>query len=378
MAETTEIAWCDSTFNPWMGCTAVSSACDHCYASVSTPVRRFGVLWGHGQARHRTSNANWELPRRWNALPFATCTTHGWRGERRALSTPDCPGRNGQADACVIVEARRRVFCASLADVFDNEVDPQWRADLLDLIDRTRNLDWLLLTKRIGNVIPMLTAHRASAPDAERSHFLTEWLDGCPPAHVWLGATVCNQTEADRDIPKLLAVPAAVRFLSIEPMLGAVDIRRWMGESIGASRHRLQGEGFYRCDVTGAPLEGIDWVIVGGESGHGARPMHPAWPRSLRDQCAAAGVPYLFKQWGNWKVESSALSDRDLPSPADAKRAWLGVSGQMNAPSVDDTADGCTMVNVGKRVSGRQLDGHTHDGFPVINPRSNHQAELRT
>ena len=158
------------------------------------------------------------------------------------------------------------MFCASLADVFDNAVDPTWREDLFSLIEATPNLDWLLLTKRIGNVWNMLPVPF----DFDRLY-----------PNVWIGATIVNQAEADRDIPKLLEVPARVRFLSMEPLLGPVDL--------GAA-----------CRRAGLHLgEALDWVIVGGESGPGARPMHPAWATSLRDQCQNAGVPFL-SQWGEW------------------------------------------------------------------------------
>ena len=189
---------------------------------------------------------------------------------------------------------RQRVFCASLADVFDNAVDPQWRADLFALIAATPNLDWLLLTKRIGNVRGML-AELAHGNDPDLSP-----LDMMPLPNVWLGATVVNQEEADRDIPKLLAVPAAKRFLSIEPMLGPMllpfeRLREW-------NRMAL----LYQQEHA---VSRIDWVIVGGESGPGARPMHPDWVRSLRDQCQAAGVALFVKQMGGSRDKRGELFD---------------------------------------------------------------------
>lgn len=218
MADHSKIEWTDATFNPWIGCTKVSPACDHCYAAVSTPARRLGVEWGAGQPRRRTSDGNWKLPLRWNARPFWQCEACGWRGEdgegsSRLRVCTSCAGK--------LQPARRRVFCASLADVFDNEVPTAWRRDLFQLIIDTPNLDWLLLTKRIGNAERMMedagvfSGGRYSAGDGHRH----------PLPNVWLGATVCNQAEADRDIPKLLATPAAVRFLSMEPLLGPVNLR---------------------------------------------------------------------------------------------------------------------------------------------------------
>jgi protein gp37 len=280
MAENSNIEWTDHTFNPWIGCTKVSPGCDHCYAERRMDTRLHRVQWGAGNPRVRTKT--WGDPVRWNKQHEVFFAQHG---------------------------RRQRVFCASLADVFDNEVPQAWRDDLYGLIAKTPNLDWLLLTKRIGNARLMLPA---------------TWSCGAtqPWPNVWIGATVVNQEEADRDIPKLDATPAHVRFLSIEPMLGPIDIRFEI----------LWGAG---------SRNGIDWVICGGESGHGARPMHPAWARSLRDQCAAAGVPFFFKQWGehapNW------LND-------DAGNAIPG------SEWID---------RMGKRAAGRLLDGVQHDRMPA-------------
>lgn len=266
MAEKTGIAWTDSTFNPWIGCTKVGPGCDHCYAEALMDKRWHRVQWGpHGQ-RQRTSAANWRQPLLWEREHEAFALMHG---------------------------RRRRVFCASLADVFDNAVPDAWRADLFNLIADTPHLDWLLLTKRIGNARAMLDAFCESD-----GHKGERW-DGWP--NVWLGATVVNQEEADRDIPKLLATPAAVRFLSIEPMLGPVDLTRWLSRCDHGSRPGPGGIGGVMCAECHGHGHGcmrLHWVIAGGESGPSARPMHPDWARSLRDQCAAAGVPFFFKQMG--------------------------------------------------------------------------------
>ena len=236
------IEWCDSTWNPWEGCQKVGPGCDHCYAETRNARFAGGtaINWGPGAPRRRTSASNWALPKRWNAQSDTFMAQHG---------------------------RRQRVFCASLADVFDNAVDPQWRADLFALIAATPNLDWLLLTKRIGNVRGML-AELAHGNDPDLS-----LLDMMPLPNVWIGATVVNQEEADRDIPKLLAVPAAKRFLSIEPMLGPMLLQE----------HALSR---------------IDWIIAGSESGSGARrdPNMVSWVASLRDQCVNAGIAFLWKQ----------------------------------------------------------------------------------
>lgn len=274
MGETT-IEWADYTFNPWVGCTKVSAACDHCYAE--TWAKRTGQphLW-QGE-RRRTSRSYWRNVALWNRK------------------------------ACVARE-RRRVFCASLADVFDNQVPKEWRSALWMLISTAPSLDWLLLTKRPQNIADMLPV---------------TWGDGWP--NVWLGATVENQAEADRRIPHLLRVPARVHFLSCEPLLGPIDLRP----------------------------HPIDWVIAGGESGPHARPMHPDWVRSLRDQCRSTDVPFFFKQWGEW-----------LPVYADENETWLPDDGSegdeasrcygMRVPLV---TDGQWFARVGKKRAGALLDG---------------------
>lgn len=222
MAENSKIEWTDHTFNPWIGCTKVSPACDNCYAEAMMDRRLGAVKWG-GE-RKRTSAENWRKPLSWNK-----------KAERA--------GR------------RDFVFCASLADVFDNQVPEQWRADLFGLIAQTPSLTWLLLTKRIGNVMGMVSAL---------------------PRNVALGATMANQEEYDRDAPKLFETArqlrAAFTFGSFEPLLGPIE---------------LDGA---------AP----DWIIVGGESGPKARPMRAEWVSEIGAAAAFLGRDFLFKQWGEF------------------------------------------------------------------------------
>lgn len=319
MSENSKIEWTDHTFNPWEGCQKVGPGCDHCYAETRNARFAGGqaVNWGPGAPRRRTSPATWAMPRRWNAQADAFMAQHG---------------------------RRQRVFCASLADVFDNAVDPQWRADLFALIRDTPNLDWLLLTKRIGNVPAMVA-------------IIPEWL----PDNVWLGATITNQSEADRDIPKLLAMPARVRFLSMEPLLGPVNLERPRpGPDLD------QGGGQQICQPW-LIQSGIHWVIVGGESGPGARPMSIQWARELRDQCVNAGVPFLFKQWGEWAPAGS------YPSEAPGKFAFGDYEHERERFVRTEhyprsfTAFGarCILERVGKKAAGRQLDGRTWDETPA-------------
>jgi protein gp37 len=227
MAENSAISWTDHTFNPWIGCTKVSPGCEHCYAEADFDLRKGIAQWGAGNPRHRTGEGNWRLPSRWN---------------REAAKTGYRP----------------RVFCASLADVFDKEVDPKWRADLWDLIRATPLLRWMLLTKRIGNVLKMAAA---------------DW----PFAHVGIMATIINQEEWDRDFGKLMNVPAPWHGVSMEPLLGPIDI--------GDARP--------------------DWIITGGESGRSARSIDQGWVRSLRDQCAVNGIAFHHKQWGGLRPKQS-------------------------------------------------------------------------
>ena len=306
MAENTKIEWADHTFNPWTGCTKVGPGCDNCYAEGWA--KRSGIVqWGPGAERRRTSESNWRQPIKWNA-----------EAERLGV--------------------RYRVFCASLADVFDNEVPDEWRSDLFHLIQATPNLNWLLVTKRIGNAGRMLA-------------------EGIPP-NVWLGITVVNQAEADRDIPKLLQVPAAVRFLSMEPLLGAVDLT-----DICCNRGESTEDHFSALfdpddDVNedGTPFRYVDWVIVGGESGSKARPMRPQWARDIRDQCKVAGVPFLFKQWGEWAPASHGHGGKHGAWNGDA---FLPGFGDIKTPDNN-------MTRAGKNAcGGRLLDGREHNGFPA-------------
>lgn len=341
MAENTKIEWAHHTFNPWIGCTKVSPACDHCYAEADFATRRKVVQWGAGQPRKHTAPSTWAQPLRWNA-----------EAERLGV--------------------RYRVFCASLADVFDNEVPTEWRGQLWALINATPHLDWLLLTKRVGNVTTMMY-------DPEE-----------PQPNVWIGASITSQAEADRDIPKLLAVPAAKRFLSMEPLLGPVDLRNLPygeGELDALKPHtwELAIEQWRDTDsdwveqfedwfgvtlsdgLTGPMHAGLDWVIVGGESGPNARPMHPDWARSLRDQCQAAGVPFLFKQWGEWAtVAESPVHPEATRLPGNLCRVTRdGITADHYvAISTNGGRQRYELQRVGKKAAGRLLDGRTWDEVP--------------
>jgi protein gp37 len=310
MAETT-IEWTRGprgeqgySFNAWTGCQPVSPCCDNCYAAAWA--KRAGREFSE---RRRTTESYWRQPIRWNADAAEKGT-------------------------------RYRVFCSSLADVFDNQVPTEWRADLFKLIASTPNLDWLLLTKRIGNAGDMIVQ--------ARNDLLIGHADATSPwpwPNVWLGATIGNREEMLRDGPKLAAVPAHIRFWSVEPMLGPLgDIPR---------------------DIL------PQWVITGAESGPKARPTHPEWVRGVRDQCVAAGVAYLHKQNGEWLHALQFTDDLLAKTPAfsnkwpnalwdeDANRWEFGLSDE------DCNGGGVWMCRVGKKAAGRLLDGRTWDGFPA-------------
>jgi protein gp37 len=248
MGENSKIEWTDYTWNSWMGCTKVSPGCKFCYAETMMDTRWGKVEWGPQGQRVRTSPANWKKPLAW------------FKRARKA----------GE---------RRRVFTDSIADLFEHKPDQpemdDWRAAVWNLVEATAGdadggLDWLMLTKRPENVPSMVPA---------------AWMRARFPAAVWIGTSVEDQRRADERIPHLLALPAAVRFLSVEPLLEPVDL--W------EARYLLPGGG---KGSAFAWAIGVNWVIVGGESGHGARPMHPKWALDIRDQCAAAEVPFFFKQ----------------------------------------------------------------------------------
>jgi protein gp37 len=305
------------SFNPWVGCTKISPACDHCYAEGWAKRTGSPELW-QGE-RRRTTESYWRQPLKWN---------------REAAAAG----------------VRRKVFCASLADVFDNQVPADWRADLWAYIAETPNLDWLLLTKRPQNIAEMLPVMDSTKPGYK------PWNERWPWHNVWLGTTVENQEEADRRIPHLLSVPARVHFLSCEPLLGAIKLNE-VGFGNGYVLDALRGESWaWRAEGVRHDLRRgqrrISWVIAGGESGPGARPAHPAWFRGLRDQCIAAGVPYFFKQHGTWVTEDQSPPDAVLPGSSTMFWAQLNREGQLKR-GTDETA----MYRLGKKAAGALLDG---------------------
>lgn len=360
MGINTSIEWTDHSFNAWWGCTKVGPPCDHCYAEAWAKRTGFPSLWGVEADRRTFSDKHWNDPLKWD--------------------------RDAAAGG-----KRMRVFTNSMADVFDNHpaVDVErWR--LWDLIDMTPNLDWLLLTKRIGNAIDMLPKRWIDARDGL-------------PRNVWLGATIADQKEATRDIPKLLSISAAVHFLSCEPLLGPIDLRylsydsgdrlpeqmrvnsgrcsldalrgvtTWPGShyqspTIKRNVRFIDGEVFQSAGES----RHIDWVICGGESGSGARPIHPVWVQSLRDQCIGAGTAFHFKQWGEWAPHSPQAGG-DLGG--DVRRGRVRIvhpSGRSDVEIFEATGGHNSergsryMAHIGKKQAGRLLDGRTWDEVPHV------------
>jgi len=298
MSDTTKIQWADATFNPWEGCTKVSDGCKHCYAEARNNRFSGGANWGPGKPRRRTTSANWLKPVKWNEQPWicdACGTAHAVPGQICMQAGCDCETKH-----------RLRVF-PSLCDWLDDEVPIEWLADFLQLIYRTPNLDWLLLTKRpenwinrIAEAMVYLDKEWMAGQANMRSsvgHWLGSWLEGQVagafrglaknPQNVLLGVSVENQAMADQRIPELLKIPARVRFLSVEPMLEAIDFKK-TGDVMKSVMP------FYGLtnDVS------IHWVIFGGESGSQARPCYQEWIRDGVRQCQSAGIAVFVKQLG--------------------------------------------------------------------------------
>lgn len=274
----TKIEWTHHTFNPWWGCAKISPACMHCYAEMTA--KRYGKCsWGKNASRRFFSDTHWKEPLKWN----------------------DEAQRRGE---------RERVFCASMADVFEDRLDLiVHRERLWKVIQTTPWLNWLLLTKRPENVSSMIP-----------------WNSDAWPSNVWLGTTVESQQYAEKRLPHLLSHKAAVRFLSCEPLLGEVDLRPWF---------------------TPSGLEPLNWVIAGGESGGKSRATNPAWIQKLQNDCQQAKIPFHFKQWGNWAPPDGEKDNKRIQSVIfDHKRILL--------------------VRKSKKATGRKLDGKIYNEFPVL------------
>jgi protein gp37 len=305
MADHSKIEWTETTWNPLTGCTRVSAGCDHCYIERTPPFRMAGRRFVRGDGL--TSNA--------------VGSTTGVEFHPARLTQP------------FKWRAPRRVFVNSLADLFHDDVPVAFIADVFAVMALTGHHTYQLLTKRHDRMRSVLTSQKFTdelevriMDRAVNDMQASLWGFRYPLPNVWLGVSVENQTWADRRIPALLATPAAVRWISAEPLLGPVDLTEW-----------------HECDGCA-----LDWVVAGGESGPGARPMDPAWMWSIRDQCRTTGTALFFKQWGDWVTEGQSPQDITLP----------GTSHRL----LDE--DGPSFYWVGKGRAGRELDGRTHDDYP--------------
>ncbi|MGC4886749.1 DUF5131 family protein [Micromonospora sp. DT227] len=329
MAEFTAISWAHHTFNCWWGCRKVSLACRFCYAERDS--NRWGIhAWGSKGERRMMSEAYWHRPLTWN---------------RKALASGE----------------QVRVFCASMADVFeDHPAVVDARVRLWELIEQTPALTWMLLTKRpqnIGRMVP--------------------W-DNAWPANVWLGVSAETQRFADERLPVLLRYPAAVRFVSAAPLLAPVNLRRYLAPPRPSSQQVAEvavAHGIESRQYTeilrrhlDEPRPGVDWVITEGESGPRARPSHPDWFRSLRDQSAAMGVAFHHKQNGEWHHKTPVGWPWGDAWTNPNRHRWVDpVTGSTRSfgeyTGTDDRA-WAHVIRVGKKAAGRLLDGELHDAFP--------------
>lgn len=313
----TTIEWTDRTWNPLTGCTKVSPGCDHCYAK--TMHERF-----HGPGS------------------FDTVTLHPDR-----LSQP------------LRWRKPSRVFVNSMSDLFHADVPDEYIARVFAVMAQAPQHTFQVLTKRHARMRSLLNDplwwNFVTAYTAAKTGQPVKYQQPLP--NVWLGVSVENQQWADIRIPALLDTPAAVRFLSCEPLLGPVDLRH-------AFRRWVPGEDAPWCDDKIRVADMLHWVIVGGESGPGARPMNPDWARSLRDQCVAAGVPFLFKQWGSWaQVEPDVWQNR---TEKDWHVRMDGYHWPITEPHGAEDGTDVAVRRVSKKLAGRVLDGRTWDEYPEV------------
>ncbi|ADE12188.1 phage Gp37/Gp68 family protein [Sideroxydans lithotrophicus] len=323
------IVWCNETWNPLRGCSRVSEGCRNCYAE--SMAARF---CGAGMPYEGTINPE---TKRWSGT-IKLVPEH--------LTDP------------LRWTRPRMIFVNSMSDLFHEDVPFQFIADVFAVMACTTRHTYQVLTKRPARMLEFfawLNEELDGFGHPTRIDSLRVWpqwipskgnrggYDNCGPLwpleNVWLGVTVENQEAADERIPLLLQTPAAVRWVSIEPLLEAVNIALWLDQLPATVDQRPR----------------LDWCVVGGESGPNARPMHPDWARSLRDQCSAADVPFLFKQWGEWLPDWHGEYLEPLIVTQD-RHHWDGLGKESYS------------FKVGKKRAGRMLDGVLHDGYPVVNP----------
>lgn len=322
----TKIEWAEKTWNPVTGCTKISPGCKNCYAE-----RMAHRLQAMGQQRY---------------LNGFKPTCH-----------PDI------LDEPMRWRKPSRIFVCSMADLFHDDIPIGFITNVLLTAQMAQQHTFLILTKRPERMKKVLSAIFAV---------------NVPLPNLWLGVTAENQEQADKRIPVLLQIPAAKRFVSVEPMLGPVDLTDLSnGENAIATVNVTPG--LYGLGEQTEIKHGLDWVICGGESGPGARPMHPDWVRSLRDQCQAANVPFLFKQWGEWAPwmdEDKFTHDQDQSSRNEQHyvnhdgttgSCWLyDADGTWTNWTGEPEENCCVVSRLGKKKAGRLLDGQLWDQYPEV------------
>lgn len=356
----TPINWCDSTWNPIIGCTPCSPGCDNCYAAEL-----------HTK-RHRAHLAGKQVPAQYGK-PFSEIQFFPER-----LTEP------------IRRKKPTRIFVCSMGDWFHEDVKPEWIDQVMAAIALSPQHQFMVLTKRsermlqsiarpgAGNQVCAAAAIlragfpkrvRDTLPSALATH--EDYGNAWPLPNLWLGVTSCNQHGADEKIPLLLQAPAAHRFTVIEPMLGPIRLdfvaqredsphsREWTNALTGRHESRSPVHGFR----TFALPARLNLVIVGGETGPNARPMHPDWVRSVRDQCAAAQVPFHFKGWGEW-CAFPQIDDRNYSHISDWPNSRY--IAKLRGPDVAHASDPCPVYRLGSRRSGRLLDGREHNGAEEV------------
>jgi protein gp37 len=337
----TNIEWADAVWNPIRGCSRVSEGCRNCYAE-----RMAARFW----------SGDWGL------------------AEFGADGRPRWTGRIDRGDGKKLMEPLgwrkpKRVFVDSMGDLFHEGVLREWIEQVFAVMALCPQHIFMILTKRPLRMRMLLAddgTMRKCVENAARLMGRSRGfvaLERWPLPNVWLGMSVEDQGAANERVPELLATPAALRFVSCEPLLGPVDLYTWLP--------MLEIERESRCPDDAY----LDWVIVGGESGPGARPMHPEWARSIRDQCSAARVPFFFKQWGEWLPEDQFGADGDKPTAANTGARW-GILDRAGNYFAETTAwNGRTgkasesgevyMYHVGRRNAWRMMDGRIWEEVPT-------------
>ncbi len=359
MGTKTGIEWTDATWNPLRGCSRVSEGCRNCYAEkvayrfsgAGQPYEGLAVLKnGHASWTGKVELVEKHLldPLKWKPV-FADCEMCG--------GGPNDTCMHGSKVSPLSSRWRpRRIFVNSMSDLFHESVPDEWLDRIFAVMALCPQHIFQVLTKRPQRMRDYIYSQQRSTLTARSARMQLTLIEmgkakdaqwRWPLPNVWLGVSVENQAAADERIPLLLHTPAAVRFISAEPLLGPVRLDRVLDD--GAS-HLNALAAVVHCDDAGKKaLTGIDWVICGGESGPGARPMHPDWARGLRDECAASGVPFFFKQWGEW----TPFVESRLPDSALAK-------------CEQEMRGGTAMYRVGKHRAGALLDGVEHKAFPEV------------